>query len=235
MAAIITQLWVVKKPLKDLGFKLGPWKKYAKVYGLILLVFIINYAITWAFILKPDFTLNAFMAQYGIKEALPLPAWQMITIFTIVTLLGSPIFNMIPSLGEEIGWRGFLLPTLEPMGQTKAIVISGMIWALWHTPMILILGFAYGAQAWPGVLLHFILVTGLGIWMGYLWLQTRSTVLAGFIHAVFNAYAYGVFSMIFISPNKLLVGAVGVVNTLLIAILGIGTLMISNRNNKILQ
>lgn len=235
VSAIITQHWVVKKPLKDLGFKLGSWKLYAKVYGLILLVFVINYAITWAFILKPDFTLQSFMAQYGIKTGLPMPAWQMLTIFAFVTLITAPIFNMIPSLGEEIGWRGFLLPTLEPMGQTKAMVISGIIWALWHTPMILILGFAYGAQAWPGVVLHFILVTGLGIWMGYLWFQTRSTILAGFIHAVFNAQAYGVGSMIFISSNKLLVGAVGLVGTLLIAILGMGTLIISNRRNKILK
>jgi membrane protease YdiL (CAAX protease family) len=235
IAAIITQLWVVKKPLKDLGFKLGPWKMYAKVYGLILLVFVINYGITWAFILKPDFTLDAFKAQYGIKEALPLPAWQMIAIFTFVTLISAPIFNLIPSLGEEIGWRGFLLPALEPLGKVKAMVISAVIWALWHTPMILILGFAYGAHVWPGVVLHFILVCGLGIWMGYIWFQTRSTVLAGFIHSVFNAHAYGVCSMIFISPNKLLVGAVGLINTVLLAILGISTLMISTRKNIILQ
>jgi uncharacterized protein len=235
LAAIITQKVVVKKSFKYLGFKLGSWKMYAKVYALIFLVFIVNYGVTWIFILKPDFTLNSFMVQYGINTGLPIPAWQMIAIFAFVTLIASPIFNLIPSLGEEIGWRGFLLPTLEPLGRTKAIVISGIIWALWHTPMILILGFAYGAQAWPGVLLHFVLVTNLGVWMGYLWFDTRSTILAGFIHAVFNAHAYGVWSMFFISPNKLLVGAVGVVNTVLIAILGIGTLMISTRKNKILK
>ena len=224
LAAIFTQLWVVKKPFKDLGFKLGPWRMYIQVYLLILLLFVVNYGITWLFFLKPDFTLQSFMSQYGIKTALPLPAWQMIAIFVFVTLVSAPIFNLIPSLGEEIGWRGFLLPTLEPLGQKKAMVYSGMIWALWHTPMILILGFGYGVQAWPGVLLHFILVSSLGIWMGNIWLKTRSTILAGFIHAVFNAHAYGVCTLLFVSSNKLLVGAVGVIGTLLLAILGVLTL-----------
>jgi membrane protease YdiL (CAAX protease family) len=229
IAAIITQKWVVKKPLKELGFKLGSWKMYAKVYGLILLVFILNYAITWVFILKPDFTLQNFMTQYGIKTGLPMPAWQMILVFTFVTLITAPLFNLIPSLGEEIGWRGFLLPTLEPLGQTRAMIISGVIWALWHTPMILILGFGYGAQAWPGVILHFILVTSLGIWMGFIWFKTRSTILAGFIHAVFNGHAYGVCSMLFISSNKLIIGAAGLIGTMLMALLGLLTLYCQTR------
>jgi membrane protease YdiL (CAAX protease family) len=223
-AALITQQFVLKKPIKELGLRFGPARMYLKTYGIILLLYVLNNVFTWIFLAKPDFSLSAFMAQYGISGALPMPAPTMLALMTALTLVGAPIFNMIPSLGEEIGWRGFLLPNLEPLGKIKAAILSGMIWALWHTPMILILGFGYGHQAWPGALLHFLLVTSLGIWMGYIWFQTRSTVLAAFMHAVFNANAYGVWSMLFISDSKLLVGAIGLVNTILFVCLGILTL-----------
>lgn len=224
LGAILTQKFIVKKPLKELGFVFGPRSFYFRSYFLILAIFIVNYAITWLFVLKPDFTLTSFMAQYKIDSGLPLPASRMIAVITAVTFIVAPIVNMIPSLGEEIGWRGFLLPALEPLGKIKAILFSGMIWASWHTPMILILGFAYGRQFWPGALLHFIAVTGLGIWMGYIWLKTRSTVLAAFIHSVFNANAYGIWSVLFVSSNKLIVGAVGVIGAGLLLILGLITI-----------
>jgi uncharacterized protein len=224
LSAIFTQKIIVKKPLKELGLKIGPWPMYAKTYGLIVLVFAVNYVFTWAFILKPDFTLASFLNQFGVPLPLPMPAATMIAAFAAITFIAAPIFNLIPSLGEEIGWRGFLLPALEPLGKTKAVIFSGMVWALWHTPMILILGFLYGRQMWLGALLHFVLVTSLGIWMGHIWLQNRSTVLSAFIHAVFNANAYGVWTMVFVSGNKLVVGPAGAVGVALCLILGVATI-----------
>ena len=232
LSALFTQKFIVKKPLKELGIKIGPWSMYAKVYAAIVLLFIINYALTWLFILKPDLTLKSFADQYAPGLALPMPAYLMILIFSLITFIAAPILNLIPSLGEEIGWRGFLLPNLEPLGKIKAIVLSGMIWAAWHTPMILILGFTYGRQAWPGFLLHFIMVTGVGIWMGYVWFKTRSTVLAAFIHAVFNANAYGIWTMIFISSDKLLVGAGSLIGAALCLILGLITIYITCKQEQ---
>jgi membrane protease YdiL (CAAX protease family) len=165
LSALITQKWVLRRSLKELGFQWGGAAYYWKTYLVMLLLFTVNYALTWIFIQKPDLTLSSFLTQYGIQGGLPMPANQMIALLALVTLVGAPVMNMIPSLGEEIGWRGFLLPALEPLGQTKAAVFSGMIWALWHTPMILLLGFGYGRQAFPGFLLHFVLIFSLGIWM----------------------------------------------------------------------
>ncbi len=207
LGAVTTQLLVVRKPLKELGFRLGPLSFYGKSYLIILAMFAVNYGITWAVAGPPDFSLKTFLDMTGITGPLPLPAGVIIALFAVVTLFITPLFNLLPSLGEEIGWRGFLLSALEPLGKIRAVVISGMIWALWHTPMILILGFGYGAQAWPGALVHFVMVTSLGIWFGYYWFLTRSTVLAGFMHATFNANAYGVWALLFVYEDRLAAGA----------------------------
>lgn len=235
ISAIVTQKFVLRKSLLELGFKLGPFSMYAKTYGIIVLIFIINYGFTWLFIQKPDLSLNSFVDQFLPGVPLPLPSGLMIAILTFSTFIIVPFFNLVPSLGEEIGWRGFLLPNLEPLGKIKAMVISGMIWALWHTPIILILGFGYGNQMWPGVLLHFTMVSGLGIWMAYIWLKTRSTILAAFMHATFNANAYGIWSMIFISDSKLVIGAAGVVGAALCLILGVVTLYTASRQSLVVS
>jgi uncharacterized protein len=235
VSAIVTQKFVLNKPILELGFKLGPISMYAKTYGIIVLIFIINYGFTWLFIQKPDLSLESFVSQYLPGQQLPLPAPVMLAILAVSTFLVVPFFNLLPSLGEEIGWRGFLLPNLEPLGRIKAMVISGMIWALWHTPMILILGFAYGDQMWPGVLLHFTMVSGLGIWMAYIWLKTRSTILAAFMHATFNANAYGIGSMLFVSSSKLVIGAAGLVGASLCLFLGLVTIYLASRQSSVVS
>lgn len=54
--------------------------------------------------------------------------WQQIPAFFLLTMLGGP-------LGEEFGWRGFALPTLQrKWGALAASVVIGIVWALWHLP-----------------------------------------------------------------------------------------------------
>ncbi len=232
LGAALTQLFVNKKPLGELGFTLGPMEMYGKTYLVILGIFILNYGITWIFIATPDPSLRSFLDMAGITGPLPIPAWAIIAIFIFATMFVTPLFNMIPSLGEEIGWRGFLLPALEPLGRVRASVISGMIWALWHTPMILILGFGYGDRIWPGVLLHFLLITSLGIWFGYAWFKTRSTVLAGFMHATFNANAYGIWALLWVNPDKTMVGAGSYLGAGICAAVGIWSVVTMRRTGN---
>lgn len=95
--------------------------------------------------------------------------------------------NLIPALGEEIGWRGWLWPKLQPLGQIPALLISGVIWGLWHAPLIL-LGYNYpfATGGWG-----LVMMCGMCIVLGafFAWLRTLSDSVwpAAFAHGIFNA------------------------------------------------
>lgn len=67
---------------------------------------------------------------------------ETMAILTLVLVAVAPILNIINCLGEEWGWRGFLMPRLLPYGRAKAILVSGAIWGAWHAPVTL-LGYNY--------------------------------------------------------------------------------------------
>ena len=51
---------------------------------------------------------------------------------TIVT-----VYSIRTAAGEEIGWRGYMLTRLIDAGVPKPVLLSGVIWGLWHVPLIL--------------------------------------------------------------------------------------------------
>lgn len=45
--------------------------------------------------------------------------------------------GLIPAFGEEIGWRGYMLPHLRQiMSARKAVIWHGVIWYVWHMPLV---------------------------------------------------------------------------------------------------
>jgi uncharacterized protein len=64
------------------------------------------------------------------------PGGDLVRIYGLLLLVGVPI-GAILAFGEEFGWRGYLLPRLLPLGERKASVIVGLIWAAWHLPVLL--------------------------------------------------------------------------------------------------
>ena len=136
---------------------------------------------------------------------LPLPIGVLVALQFVNVLLGAFI-NAIPALGEELGWRGWLLPKLMPLGTVPALLLSGIIWGLWHAPLVLLvllvlLGYNYpGVPGWLGLLM----MVGLGILMGAIfgWLRLRSASVrpAALAHGSFNAAAG--FSIIFAAAGE---------------------------------
>jgi len=118
----------------------------------------------------------------------------IISAFFYITILNL-IPAMLMSLGEEMGWRGLLVPELSDwVGFKKASWISGLVWATWHLPGILMGN--YGAIGTPLLLqlfCFFLMVVSTGIILAWLRMKSNSLWPAVVFHATHN----GVIQMFF--------------------------------------
>src|SRR5262249_36961132 len=98
-------------------------------------------------------------------------------------------FNMIFTFGEEFGWRGYLLPRLAPLGGGWAAILTGIVWGLWHAPIIVTQEYNYPGHPWLGVLAMVGLTTALGVVFAWLRFRSGSMWPAALAHAAVNAQA----------------------------------------------
>ncbi len=104
-------------------------------------------------------------------------------------LLASWVINLLPALGEEIGWRGWLTPQLLPLGVAPTIIITGVIWGLWHTPLML-LGHNYPElPGWLSIVFMVVFCTLIGGILAWLSIRTNSVWPAALGHSTINATA----------------------------------------------
>lgn len=127
-------------------------------------------------------------------QAQALPASFFILISALAAISYAPFLNVIPCLGEEAGWRGFLTPHLtERFGRVKGTLLSGVIWGVWHWPVILFAGYEYGLAYWGapvlGPLLFCVITTALGVLSSLLYEKTGSIWVCALGHGAFNAFA----------------------------------------------
>ena len=86
-----------------------------------------------------------FLAAQTEALGSPMPTGTLVLIQTAAALLYAPFINMLVAVGEEVGWRGYLTPALtERFGKRKALLLSGVIWGVFHWPIILLSGYEYG-------------------------------------------------------------------------------------------
>lgn len=138
------------------------------------------------------------LAGAGITE-LPVPIGVLVAVQFVNVLIGALFLNIIPALGEEIGWRGWLLPKLLRFGPWPAILLSGVIWGLWHTPVIL-LGHNYpGTPGWLALIAMVVFSTIMGGIFGWLRLRGGSVWPAALAHSSLNAAA--TLFVVFVAKN----------------------------------
>ena len=104
------------------------------------------------------------------------------------SVLLAPFMALLFGFGEEFGWRGYLQSELIKIGKIKGILLLGIIWGLWHAPVIL-MGHNYPGYPVAGVFLMTAYTVGLGFLLGYAVLKSGSVLLAAYLHALNNQVA----------------------------------------------
>ena len=114
-----------------------------------------------------------------------------LTVFPVSILNGlvTAIMGAGP-LGEEGGWRGYLLPRLlEQGGEARASLIIGVVWALWHLPiMAMFADWRSGVPFAAYLPLYTIGVIGLSFVMSRVWLIGGGSLIPCiWLHGLVNA------------------------------------------------
>jgi membrane protease YdiL (CAAX protease family) len=191
IAAIITTVLVAKQPFKSLRLNtLGPKGFYLWAWLLPIGLTLVGGLLTLLFgIAKLD--LNFTMIREAMSSAAggkPVPVELIVTVQVLFAFTLAPLINVLFALGEELGWRGFLLPYLLPLGQWKAIVISGIIWGIWHAPAVA-QGLNYPGYPILGIFMMIVFCVLLGTILSWLYLNTKSPWVAALAHGSVNAVA----------------------------------------------
>ncbi|MGG7507692.1 CPBP family glutamic-type intramembrane protease [Plantibacter sp. YIM 135249] len=203
IAALIVVRFVRRPPSipRELGlWPLGRAPRFLSSLGLAIVVPILLVLIAVPIgallgVYPADFVhLSAFQVVIDAQlaalnaPALGIPIWALLAAQLLNVVIGA-VINTVPALGEELGWRGYLLPKLLPLGNVRAIILSGVIWGVWHAPLLL-LGYNYPyAPGWLGVLMMAGMCILIGAVFGWLRLRSASVWPAALAHGAFNAAA----------------------------------------------
>lgn len=120
--------------------------------------------------------------------------------------------SLLSATGEELGWRGFLVPTLaRTMTFGRLSLLSGAIWAVWHMPLIIFADYNGGTPAWYSVTCFAVMVVALGVPFAWLRLRSGSVWPAAILHASHNLFVQAFFDRVTVNtgPTRWLTGEFG--------------------------
>ena len=129
--------------------------------------------------------ISKWSAELGVDSA---NQTLVIAIMIFLLLTVGVIKNLGSTLGEEIGWRGFFIFELRKVMSFKALtIVSGIIWAIWHFPVIHLM---YGGSEY--LLLHMgaftIMILGVSVILAYYTFKSNSLWPAAVYHSIHNIY-----------------------------------------------
>jgi membrane protease YdiL (CAAX protease family) len=135
------------------------------------------------------------LLQQSAPSGQSIPAvdpWVVVLHQSLQALLIAPIINAFFTFGEEFGWRGYLLQKLMPLGGRRAMVLIGVIWGVWHWPVIAMgynYGLSYPGAPWLGMLAMVWFTFLIGTFLGWVTIRSESVWPAVIGHAAVNGIA----------------------------------------------
>ena len=204
IAAALTRL-ITKEGFKDAWIKPRAFKKTWRYYVLAWfgpLVLVLAGAALYFLINPADFdpsmsyVIQATREQaeaMGVEMNIDDEAIRLTQIASLATLVIAPAINAVTCFGEEWGWRGYLLPhLLERFSLPVTLLVSGIIWGIWHAPITVLghnYGLGYAGYPFTGIAAMCLFCIVLGVFMSYITLRTGSCLPAVFAHGMVNGSA----------------------------------------------
>jgi uncharacterized protein len=186
LACLVTRL-VLREGFSTVSFRVHGRRTWHAI-GMALLIPVgiglVAYGLAWITGITPFVHFHAsamvslFLSLLGTHPSFP-------------TLVGFAVLfaaaETISATGEELGWRGYLLTHLIEAGVPRPVLVSGLIWSLWHWPLILFGTAGPGVPRVVSASIFLVTITSLGYLIAQLRLSTGSIWPAIVCHAAWNS------------------------------------------------
>jgi len=157
-------------------------------WGYPIAVGLVSYGIAWATGLAHFQQPLSPRSHLYVDAAMP----NLLASLLLTSSLGAAV-ACLATFGEEVGWRGYMLTRLITAQVPRPVFVSGVIWALWHVPLILSGQYTAGTNRWLASGLFVIGVLADAYLVAYLRLRSGSIWPSVFMHGAWNAIIQGTF------------------------------------------
>ena len=175
LASVVARL-VLREGFADVSFRLGGRRGWSAI-GLALIfpmvIGLLAYGTAWT---------------TGLARFDPEPVGGLLVPFAI-----GVVVSLVVVSGEEIGWRGYMLTRLIDAGVPRPVLASGVIWGLWHVPLVLAGVYAAGPSPALSAVPIMVAITTFGYVIARIRLETGSVWPAVALHAAWNSTIQGPF------------------------------------------
>jgi membrane protease YdiL (CAAX protease family) len=198
LSSIFARL-MLREGISDISLRIGGKHTLKKLPGIVLFPVIIGlfaYGIAW---------ITGLVQYVTPPDTLIKSPSVLIFVGAILTqMIFGTLIGVITSTGEELGWRGYMLTRLIDAGVPNPVLTSGVIWGLWHLPVMIFGNYYSGPYLSLSIVFFMISVTSFSYILSYLRLTTGSVWAAIFLHAAWNAVIQDAFDLFSSGKNALL-------------------------------
>lgn len=178
IASIVARL-ALREGIRDVSFKLKGtfgWKLLAIGWLFPVAVGLIAYGAAWITgLARFTSSMTGFLSSLGI------------------TLVLGTLIAVTTATGEEIGWRGYMLTRLFDAKVPHPVLVSALIWGLWHLPLVFSGVYVTGPSPALAAVMFMVFIVPITYFVSWLRLKTGSIWPPIIFHASWNALIQGVF------------------------------------------
>jgi membrane protease YdiL (CAAX protease family) len=225
LTALGVQRFIAKRPIigeNGLGFRWGSTRYWLAAPAVMILLWAVVFGVSY--FVHPAAYANWDAITANVRHLKNVPGSGQSAVGTLVsayalTIFVAPLLNLPIFLGEEVGWRGFMTPRLVALFGRRGLLVSGVVWALWHTPFIF-LGLDYPTHPMVGHLLWIPFCICFGIILQTLYVRSGSIFPVALAHGITNQVCALTLGIVLVDAqySDLLDGPAGVVALVILVI-----------------